>query len=70
MFVPCFSAFLDSVPTFVKGDNGMVCEEKEPKIPESTQKTPAKEPEERTPEETREISLNEAKGASSESDDG
>ena len=48
----------------------MVCEEKETEIPESTQQKPIEEPKERTPEETREISEKEAKGAPVETDDG
>lgn len=45
----------------------MVCEEKEPKIPETTQQTSAEEPKERTPEEDREIS---SKEAPAENEDG
>ena len=47
----------------------MACEDK-PEVSETTQQAPADAPKERTPEEQREISSKEAKGASSESDDG
>jgi len=47
----------------------MVCEEK-PQVPETTHQTPAEEPKVRTPEEDREISSKEAKGAPAEAEDG
>ena len=48
----------------------MMCEDKEPKAPETTQQKPTEEPKERTPEENREISEKVAKGEPTEADDG
>jgi len=47
----------------------MACEDKS-EVSETTQQTPAEDPKERTPEEEREISSKEAKGAPAENDDG
>ena len=47
----------------------MACEE-ESQVSETTQQKPAEEPKERTPEEEREISSKEAKGAPAEDGDG
>ena len=47
----------------------MACEDK-PQVPETVQQKPAEEQKERTPEEEREISSKEAKGAPAEAGDG
>ena len=48
----------------------MVCDENGPHVHESPQQTPPDDQKERTPEEERKISEQEAKGAPAEADDG